>query len=568
MDARRLAKLTRQGAVKRILVRGTNWIGDAVLTTPALMAIRKGFPQAKIALLVKPAIAELLHHHPAVDEIVLYRDPGPHAGLGGKLTLARLLRRGRYDLAILLQNAFEAAAITALAGIPNRYGYATDGRSFLLTHRSHTRSDWGCRPALSPKIRRKHQAHYYLELLRPLGIPVEPEPPMLQTTPGEDAEAIEHLRAFGVDPKKVLIGLNPGSVYGTAKRWLPERFAEVADRVAAEHGGVVLIFGGRGEEELGAAIAGKMTAPTLVLSGQTTVRRLMALIKLCRLFITNDTGPMHIATAFGVPTVAIFGPTDPATTSPFGSGHELVRHPVDCSPCLLRECPIDHRCMQGISVEMVHAAAVRQLRMGGFTAPALARSDSKAPVVYLDRDGTLNFDPGYLNQPEQLRLLPGAGQAVARLNRAGFKTVVLSNQSGLARGLITQDQLEAIHQRLRELLSEDSARLDGIFICPHHPDDGCACRKPPPGMVQRAQRELGVSADSAIVIGDKASDMELARNVGALAVFVRSGNVPEEEQARMAERGLAPDYVARDLTGAVDWILETVKTQETLIVKR
>src|SRR5438093_2442546 len=558
MDASRFKRLTRPDAVKRILVRGTNWIGDAVLTTPALMAIRKGFPQAKIALLVKPAIAELLHHHPAVDEIVLYRDPGPHAGLGGKLTLARLLRRGRYDLAILLQNAFEAAAITALAGIPNRYGYATDGRWFLLTHRV----------PLTPKIRHKHQAQYYLELLRPLGIPVEPKPPILQTTPGEDAEAIEHLRAFGVDHKKVLIGLNPGSVYGTAKRWLPERFAEVADRVAAEHGGVVLIFGGRGEEELGAAIAGMMTAPTIVLSGRTTVRRLMALIKQCRLFITNDTGPMHIATAFGVPTVAIFGPTDPVTTSPFGSRHELVRHPVDCSPCLLRECPIDHRCMQGISVEMVHAAAMRQLRMESFTAPALGRSDAKAPVVYLDRDGTLNFDPGYLNQPEQLRLLPGAGQAVARLNRAGFKTVVLSNQSGLARGLITQSQLEAIHQRLRELLAEDGARLDGIFICPHHPDDGCACRKPAPGLVHRAQRELGGSSDNAIVIGDKATDVELARNVGALAVFVRSGNVPEEEPARMAERGLAPDYVAPDLTGAVRWILDTVKTQETLIVKR
>src|SRR5437870_9057565 len=351
MDAGRYKRLTRPGAVKRILVRGTNWIGDAVLTTPALMAVRKGFPQARIALLAKPAIAELLHGHPAVDEIVLYRDPGPHAGLGGKLTLARLLRRGRYDLAMLVQNAFEAAALTALAGIPNRYGYATDGRSFLLTHRV----------PLTPKTRRSHQVHYYLELLRPLGIQVEPEPPTLRTTPDEDAEAIEHLCAFGVDAKKVLIGLNPGSVYGTAKRWLPERFAEVADRVAAEHGGVVLIFGGHGEEELGAALAGRMEAPTVVLSGRTTVRRLMALIKQCRLFITNDTGPMHIATAFGVPTVAIFGPTDPRTTSPLASGHEPGRHPVARSPCLVRVRPLAPRCMQGISVEMVHAAAMRQL---------------------------------------------------------------------------------------------------------------------------------------------------------------------------------------------------------------
>jgi lipopolysaccharide heptosyltransferase II len=587
MDARRIAMLTRPGAVKRILVRGTNWIGDAVLTTPALMAIRKGFPKAKNVLLVKPAIAELLHHHPAVDEIVLYRDPGPHAGLGGKLTLARLLRHGRYDLAILLQNAFEAAAITALAGIPNRYGYATDGRSLLLTHRV----------PLIPKIRRRHQLHYYLELLRPLGIPVEPEPPMLRTTPGEDAEAIEHLRACGVDPKKVLIGLNPGSIYGTAKRWLPERFAAVADRVAAEHGGVVLIFGGRGEEELGAAIAGMMTAPTLVLSGRTTMRRLMALIKPCRLFITNDTGPMHIATAFGVPTVAIFGPTDPATTSPVGSRHELVRHPVDCSPCLLRECPIDHRCMQGISVEMVHTAAMRQLRTIGVSPPpspsplkgegniktspgapialptAMGHGKGRvrgrneaAPVVYLDRDGTLNFDPGYLNQPEQLRLLPGVGPAVARLNRAGFRTVVLSNQSGVARGLITQDQLEGIHKRLRELLAEHGAWLDGIFICPHHPDEGCNCRKPAPGLIHRAHLELGATLDNAIVIGDKATDMDLARNVGALAIFVRSGNAPQEEQARMAARGLEPDYVARDLTDAVRWILAEVAVRSTLNV--
>src|SRR5437016_13920885 len=182
MDTGRYQRLTRPGAVKRILVRGTNWIGDAVLTRPALIAVRNGFPQARIALLAKPALAELLHGHPAVDEIVLYRDPGPHAGVGGKLALARLLRRGRYDLAMLFQNAFEAAAITALAGIPNRYGYATDGRSFLLTHRV----------PLTPKIRRKHQVEYYLELLHPLGIQVEPEPPMLRTPQDEDAEAIQH----------------------------------------------------------------------------------------------------------------------------------------------------------------------------------------------------------------------------------------------------------------------------------------------------------------------------------------------------------------------------------------
>ncbi len=547
MDTRRLTRLTRAGAVKRILVRATNWIGDAVLTTPALAALRARFPQARIALLAKPAVAELLQCHPAVDDIVLYRDPGPHAGLGGKLSLAIQLNRGHYDLAILLQNAFEAAAITALAGIPNRYGYATDGRSFLLTHRI----------PLTPKVRRRHQVEYYLELLRPLGILGGPAMPTLRTTPGEDAAAAELLRGFGVKPDQVVIGLNPGSVYGSAKRWPPDRFAQAADRLAAEHEACVLIFGGKGEEELGAAIAGMMTAPTIVFSGRTTVRQLMALIKRCRLFITNDTGPMHIAAAFNVPLVAIFGPTNPGTTSPYGPGHELVRHPVECSPCLLRECPIDHRCMQGIDVEMVRAAACRQLGLRQAEQTTQNAEDGgKAPVVYLDRDGTLNFDPGYLSQPDQLQLLPGVGQAVARLNRAGFKTVVLSNQSGLARGLITREQLDAIHLRLRELLAAEGARLDGIYICPHHPEDDCVCRKPAPGLVLRAQQELGLAPNHAIVIGDKASDVGLARNIGATAVFVASGHHPEEEQARMAERGLAPDFEARDLAGAVKWILE------------
>jgi heptosyltransferase-2 len=550
--------------VERILVRGTNWLGDAVLTIPALQALRSGFPHARIALLLKPAVAELFQHHPAVDEIILYRDPGPHAGLGGKLALARQLSRGRYDLAVLFQNAFEAAAITALAGIPNRYGYATDGRWFLLTHRV----------PMTPGLRRRHQAEYYLELLRPLGIPIDPVPPTLRTTPEEDAAAGVLLSERGVTPGRTLIGLNPGSTYGAAKRWIPERYAEVADRLAAEHDGHVLIFGGRGEEPLGAAIAGMMRSPVTVLSGRTTVRQLVALIKPCRLFLTNDTGPMHIAAALGVPLVAIYGPTDPVTTAPFGKGHELIRKPVDCSPCLLRECPIDHRCMQGITVDMVYEAAAKQLaglsRASGLSGSHQTNQTSPlhGGVVFLDRDGTLNLDPGYLNHPDAVRLLPGVGPAVARLNAGGFKTVVVSNQSGVGRGLIEPHALEAIHHRMRQLLAEDGGRLDGIYVCPHRPEEGCACRKPAPGLVARACEELGVSAKGSWVVGDKATDVELARNVGATAVFVASGARPGEERAKMSARGLTPDYEARDLGEAVEWILAEVEIRSTLTVKR
>jgi histidinol-phosphate phosphatase family protein len=183
----------------------------------------------------------------------------------------------------------------------------------------------------------------------------------------------------------------------------------------------------------------------------------------------------------------------------------------------------------------------------------------KAPVVFLDRDGTLNFDPGYLSDPNAVQLLPGVRTAIARLNRASFKTVVVTNQSGIGRGLIREETLEAVHRRLRELLAESDAWLDAIYYCPHRPEEACGCRKPSAGLVDRACRELALSPQHAFVIGDKATDVELARNIGAIAVLVLSGNHPEEEQARMAARGLSPDCVARNLEDAVEWILKSVE---------
>jgi heptosyltransferase-2 len=324
-----------------------------------------------------------------------------------------------------------------------------------------------------------------------------------------------------------------------------------------------------------------LTAPHTLLSGRTTVRQLMALVKRCRLFLSNDAGPMHIANALGVPVVAVFGPTDPQTTAPFGNGHELVRQSVECSPCLLRECPIDHRCMRGIQSDQVYAAAVRQIRFAEVSAGAssgmasrnqraagvsakvtpassLKKSESgcTAPVVFLDRDGTLNWDPGYLNDPAAMRLLPGVGPAVARLNRAGLKAVLVTNQSGVGRGIITVEALGAIHQRLREMLAESGAWLDGIYACLHRPEEGCGCRKPASGLVAQARCDLGLTANRSFVIGDRAIDIALARNIGAIGVFVLSGYRPEEEAAHMTVHGLAPDHTAKDLGEAVEWVLQ------------
>lgn len=540
-----------RSSVRRIVVRGPNWIGDAVMSEPALSAVRRLFPQAELTLLVKPAVAELFKGHPDVAHILVYDDRGQHAGLSGKWRLANELRRGRFDLAILFQNAFEAALLAFLAGIPRRYGYATDGRRLLL-------SDPIPRPG---RTAISHQVHYYLEMLRPLGCEEGAKPPRLVLFREEETAMAKRLMESGVGGDELVIGLNPGSTYGGAKRWLPERFAETADRLAGQSGAKVLIVGARGEEPLARAIAEKIQAGTVVLSGQTSVRELMAAVKRCAVFVTNDTGPMHIAAAFGVPVVAVFGPTDWRTTAPFGTGHTLVRQPVDCSPCLLRECPIDHRCMTRVTVDEVYHAAVVQMATKQAVVPGARHSAFNTQhlplhgvTVFLDRDGTTNRDTGYIKTPEELQIFPGAVEAVARLKQAGARVVMVTNQSGVGRGLFSVETLAAIHARLRAVFEAGGAPFDGLYYCPHHPDDGCACRKPGTVMIERAVADLGLDLSRAYVVGDQRRDIDLARRIGAKGLLVTTGPTSAQALEELRQEGAAPDCVATDLGQAVTWL--------------
>jgi len=564
-------------AINRILVRGPNWLGDAVMCEPALRGLRRLFPDAQIALLVKPAVADLFAGHPALTRVLTYDTKGRHAGLSGKWALAGQLRRQGFDLAVLFQNAFEAAFLTFLAGVPRRYGYATDGRSLLLSD-----------PVAAPDRRTLvHQVRYYWDLLKPLGLTGDPSAPELVVFPEEEQAMARRFAQGGLTASDIVVGINPGSTYGGAKRWLPERFAEVTERLCCtiresrEQQVSVVIFGAKGEERLGQEIAARLSSRSLVLSGATTIRELMAAVKRCAVLLTNDTGPMHIASAFQVPVVAIFGPTDWRTTSPFGSAHAIVRQPVDCAPCLLRECPIDHRCMTRVSVEQVYEAATKQLtRLGvrgeGFgETPSPPHASRLTPygaldgvTVFLDRDGTLNYDPGYLKIAADLKLLAGVGPALARLKRAGAKLVVVTNQSGVGRGIFTLKDLEAIHARLEGLLEQEDVALDAIYFCPHHPDDGCRCRKPNVGMVERAASELHLDLRRSYLIGDHARDIQLAHRVGARAILITTELVDTQALDALRAAQAMPDTVAKSMAEAVDWILEDVKTRPPLTVNR
>ena len=413
----------------------------------------------------------------------------------------------------------------------------------------------------------------------------EPPAPEFVLPPDETRALTARLAALDIAPNDFVIGINPGSTYGRAKRWLPERFAEVAQRmirrIEEERGQrvAVLILGAKGEEALGRDVADRITGRSVVLSGRTTIRELMAATARCGLLLTNDTGPMHVAAAFRVPVVAVFGPTDWQTTSPYGQEHAMVREPVDCAPCLLRDCPIDHRCMTRLSVDRVHEATLRQLQHSpGVVSSSIPRDQSNlidraaetaqpdhipmlsGCTVFLDRDGTLNPDPGYIRSPDQYELFPGVSEALAKLQQAGARLIVVTNQSGIARGLFSEADLHAVHDKLRSLLQAGGVSLDGIYVCPHHPDDGCHCRKPEPGMVEQAVRQHAIDLSCSYVIGDHARDMQLAKRIGAKAVLVTTGVDHAKVLLELSAAGLVPDSIATSLGEAGEWILSDART--------
>jgi len=340
--------------LRNILVRSTNWIGDAVMTLPAVAAIRAAFPEARISILAKPWVAEIFRICPDVDEIVLFESPGSHDGISGKFRLAAALKKRRFDAAILLQNAIEAAIIARLAGIPVRAGYNSDGRGFLLTH--PVRRTAG--------IRKVHQIEYYLAMVGALGI--APAGKDARLTPGEEYLRISAslLDRLGISGNQLLVGMAPGAAYGPAKRWPAERFAEVADRLSDDPGCRVLLFGSEGDRESVELVRRNAKRNPVSLAGQTGLREAIALIARCGLFISNDSGLMHVAGALGVPTVAVFGSTNPAATSPPGSRSVVIWKGIPCSPCLKKECPTDFRCMTEITADEVYEAAKRFLGVG------------------------------------------------------------------------------------------------------------------------------------------------------------------------------------------------------------
>jgi heptosyltransferase-2 len=265
------------------------------------------------------------------------------------------LRAERFDAALLFPNSFHSAWMAWLARIPLRIGYARDGRGFLLHDPIEPPS-----PAAYG-----HQVDYYLQLLFRAGLIDKPqaiEEIRLRLTEAEEVWAERRLDALGLSGPRFPVGLAPGAAFGPAKRWLPERFAGLADRLIGALDADVLIFGSAAERPLAEEIAGAMKHTPVIVAGDTSLRQLLALMARCRFMVTNDSGSMHLAAALGVPLVAIFGSTDERVTGPMGTRVRIVKRDVACSPCGRRVCPIDFRCMRDISVEEVFRASLEVVK--------------------------------------------------------------------------------------------------------------------------------------------------------------------------------------------------------------
>jgi heptosyltransferase II len=382
---------------RRILVRGVNWLGDAVMTTPALLRLREKFPAAHIALLTPAKLAELWKNHSAVDEVIPFsadesiwkvsrklrygRGPEILRGAREKFHAGPIKIPARFDLALVLPNSPRSALEVFLAGIPQRVGYARPWRNFFLTLtvalraeavKMQKRSASEIKQlAAGEKIgnwkleignSKTHQIHEYLHLAAALGANPEPLAPHLSVTSEEISAA---KIKFALDKvSQPVFGLNPGAEYGPAKRWPAEKFIATAKEIQARTNCAWLIFGGKNDAATAAQIesaVGNRQSAIFNLAGQTSLRELMALLKLCRVLLTNDTGPMHVAAALGTPVVVPFGSTSPELTGPGLPGnscHRLLKSDAPCSPCFLRECPIDFRCMNSIGVESVVKAVL------------------------------------------------------------------------------------------------------------------------------------------------------------------------------------------------------------------
>lgn len=334
----------------KIIIRMPNWIGDMVMATPILTDVRKAFPESHITAMCRGPIGDLLREDHDIDELFCFSKVSSFGRRSEQRDIIEKLRRGKYDLGILLTHSFSSAWLFWQGRVMRRLGYKGNGRGFLLTDKMR----------LPKNVDVQHLVETYKMLLSPLGIPLSETKPRLFLTEKEIEDAKTLLQQLGISPQHQLVGINPGAAYGSAKCWLPDRFRKVTEKLLKNEDVRIIYFGDQASMPLVKEICQGL--PSVInLAGLTSLRELAALISLCTVLLTNDSGPMHIAAAVGTPLVALFGSTNEIVTGPYKTGKIIHKH-VECSPCYRRVCPIDFKCMKQIETDEVYSEITQILK--------------------------------------------------------------------------------------------------------------------------------------------------------------------------------------------------------------
>jgi len=520
---------------KNILVMRFSSFGDIILTFPLIYALKNEFPNSKIFFLTKKKYNTLLFGNPFVDSVVEFDQDGKHKSLSGFLGLIKELNTYNFDLLIDLHSNLRSHLIGKLANSKRKLKY----KKRWLSRFSMVRFKF-------LKAKSVHTVDSYLDVLKKIDAEMVNRLPRFLLTEEDKDFASDFLRNNGFQESDILLGMAPGARWET-KIWGKKNFSEVGKKLLEKGRSKVVLVGDENDEDDLLWIGSELEEKKVIYALDLPFNRLAGVIQRCKVFITNDSGPMHLSSALGVPTIAIFGPTHPQLGfSPLGLMDKVLTVNEWCSPCSLhgeKKCFREKRyCMDRITPEKVNDLAEDIL--------------NGQKVVFLDRDGTLIQDRNFLKEIEEVRFSPGSFDAVKILKSLGYKLIVITNQSGINRGLMTFEDVKKVNRFIFSQLKEKNAEIDALYFCPHRPGEQCSCRKPETGLIKKAKEKHKLNLADSVVIGDKLSDVLLGKRIFAKTVLVLTGYGKRELEKIKDPKNPnhAPDFVAKDILDAALWV--------------
>ena len=536
----------------KILIIRLSSLGDIILTTPVLDALKENFKNSEIYFLTKRKYQGLFESDPRVHSVIYFEAEGKDKGLSGLFRLIRRLNQEKFDLVVDLHSNLRSYFIRHLVKAKKKIWYHKRLIPRLLM--VHFKK-WKVKPVSTIDC--------YLKGLGKTGLRIYNRIPKLYSKNEEGLWADNYLLESGVKKDEVLIGIAPGAKWET-KRWDKDKFSFLAKSLSQELSSKFLLVGDKNDQMIIEDIKACVGEGSVIRAIDMPLNRLVALVERCELFISNDSGPIHLASASGVPTIGIFGPTHPGLGfSPKGLGDKIFWAGVECSPCSLhgeKECVKESRfCMDQLKPEDIIREAKKMI--------------TASKVIFLDRDGTITVEKDFVSKIEEIEFIPRAKEALKILQELGYKLVITSNQSGVSRGIMTEKQVEEVNNFILGELEKEGIKVSGIYYCPHLKEENCNCRKPKTGLIKKALQNKYLKLKGSWVIGDKLSDVLLGKNINGQSILVLTGYGQGEKQKIESHLEIydwqKPDYIAKDLWDAALFIKSenSNKSTETILSK-